>query len=58
MIDGVVDRPEVADEGGIGDAEPDLRLSPGTVGGLGAQHVADGVADRQQGADDLGGTGW
>ena len=54
---GVVDRAEVADEGRIGDAETDLRLCPGAIGGLGAQHVADGIADRQEGADHLGGAG-
>jgi hypothetical protein len=51
--DGVVDRPEAADEVAVGDAQPDLRLRPGLVGGLRAQHIAHRVADRQQGADDF-----
>ena len=51
--DGVVDRPEAADEAAVGDAQPDLRLCPWLIGGLGAQHVAHRVADRQQGADDF-----
>ena len=52
--DGVVDRPEAADEAAVGDAQPDLRRGPRLIGGLGAQHVAHRVADRQQRADDLG----
>ena len=55
--DRVVDRAEAADEAAVGDAQPDLRRRPGLVGGLGAQHIAHRVADRQQGADDLGGAG-
>ena len=51
--DGVVDRAEAADEAAVGDAQPDLRLGPGLIGGLGAQHIAHRVADRQQAADDL-----
>ncbi len=53
--DGVVDRPVVADEPGIRAAELDLRLGPGASRRLGAQHVADGIADRQEATDDLGG---
>ena len=52
--DRVVDRAEAADEAAVGDAQPDLRRRPGLVGGLRAQHLAHRVADRQQGADDLG----
>ena len=51
--DGVVDGSEGTDERGIGNAQLHLGLCPGLIGGLGAQHLAHGVADRQQGADDL-----
>ncbi len=51
--DGVVDRTEAPQEPAIGDAQPDLGRLPGLTGGLGAQHIAHRVADRQQGADDL-----
>ena len=50
--DGVVDRPEGADEGRVGYAQPDLVLLPGRIGRLGAQDLAHRVTDRQQGADD------
>ena len=53
--DGVVDRPVVADESGIRAAELDLRLGPGASRRLGAQHVANGIADRQEATDDLDG---
>ena len=49
--------PKLADEGRVGDAQPDLGLRPWAVCGLRAQHLAHRVADRQQGADDLGGLG-
>ena len=51
--DGVVDRTEATEEPAVGDAQPDLGRLPGLTGGLGAQHIAHRVADRQQGADDL-----
>ena len=51
--DGVVDRPVVADEVGVAAAQPHLQLLPGLPGGLGAQHVAHGIADRHQAANDL-----
>ena len=50
----MVDRPEAADEACVGDAQPHLRRRPGLVGSLRAQDIAHGIADRQQGADDLG----
>ena len=54
--DGVVDRSVVADEPGIGAAELDLRLgSEGRPVSLGAQHVANGVTDRQESTNYLGG---
>ena len=52
--DGVADRPEVPDEGGVADAQPDLSLGPRTIGHLCTQHVAHRVADRDQAADDAG----
>ena len=53
--DGVVDRSVVADEPGIGAAELHLRLGPGASRRLGAQHVANGIADWQEATDDFGG---
>jgi hypothetical protein len=49
-----VDRAEVAHEEGVGRAQPDLRRSPGFIISLGAQNLADGVANRDQAADDAG----
>jgi hypothetical protein len=51
--DSVVDRPEVANKTRIGEAQPDLWRRPGPVGRLGAQQLTDGIADRQQRADDF-----
>jgi hypothetical protein len=55
--DGMVDRPEVADEGRVGDAQPHLGLRPWAVCRLCAQDLAHSVAERQQGADDPSGLG-
>ena len=49
-----VDRAEVADEEGVGRAQPDLRRSPGFIVRLRAQNLADGVANGDQAADDAG----
>jgi len=51
--DRVVDRPEVANKTRIGEAQPDLWRRPWPVGCLGAQQLTDGIADRQQRADDF-----
>ena len=51
---GQVDRAEVADEESVGRAQPDLRRSPGFIIRLGAQNLADGVANGDQAADDAG----
>ena len=47
-----VDRAEVADEARPGDAQPDLRVLPRPVELLCLQHLAHGIADRDQLADD------
>jgi hypothetical protein len=49
-----VDRAEVANEEGVGRAQPDLRRSPGFIIRLPAQNLADGVANGDQAADDAG----
>ena len=49
-----VDRAEVANEEGVGRAQPDLRRSPGFIIRLGAQNLANGVANGDQAADDAG----
>ena len=49
-----VDRAEVAHEEGVGRAQPDLRRSPGFIIRLGAQNLANRVANGDQAADDAG----
>src|ERR1700733_6298615 len=53
-----VDRAEVADEEGVGRAQPDLHRSPGFIIPLGAENLAAGVAHRHQTPDDAGVLGW
>jgi hypothetical protein len=48
----VADRPKAANEIAVADAQADLSLGPWLIGGLRAQHIAHGVANRRQGADD------
>ena len=50
----LVDRAEVADKERIGGAQPDLRRSPGFIVRLGAQNLANRVANGDQAADDAG----
>ena len=52
---GEIDRPEIADERRVGDAQRALRVRPGLIGFLRAQDLAHRVADRNEAADDAGG---
>ena len=50
----MIDRAEFPNKGPPGDAQPDLKIPPGTILFLGFQHLANGIADREQFADNAG----
>src|SRR3546814_5246674 len=48
----VVDRPKVPHKTRPGDAQANLKIAPGSIGFLCLQHLAHGIPDRDQLADD------